>query len=182
MLGCELLSDDMDGSSPVGALAFCLDLVNSNPSALQAGGFFHPSSGIMVCKQIDTVYGRPSYLYNTDRHEQIEDTTVVQSLKGVMRPPKTDEEKKAAKKALDNLINNHFDGNKNKMARELGFTRNAISFWFSKGYVGAQAAMTIERGLTPINLEMKDIRPDIATRREEARGGRPPAEPPVMGG
>lgn len=86
-----------------------------------------------------------------------------------------------AKIALDSLIETHFGGNKNRMSRELGFTRNAVSFWFSKGYIGSQAALTIERGLTPMLMTMEQVRPDIALRRKAAEADRKPVEPPAVG-
>lgn len=97
-------------------------------------------------------------------------------LSGILKPPQTEQEKIEAYAALTKLIETMFDGNKNRMSRELGFTRNAVSFWFSKGYVGSQAALSIERGLTPIHMTMEEIRPDIAKRRLSDREA---VEPPV---
>lgn len=81
---------------------------------------------------------------------------------GIIKPPEDDKEMEKCKEALDAMLVTYGD-NKNEMARKLGFTRNAISWWFSKGYVGSQAALRIEE---ETGLAMAKIRPDIHSRRQ----------------
>lgn len=81
----------------------------------------------------------------------------------LMSPPIFPEEKASCRACLDALLA-QYDGNKNEMARGLDYTRNAISWWFTKGYVGAQAALELEqRKGSPLKLE--HMRPDMARRR-----------------
>lgn len=83
---------------------------------------------------------------------------------GLYKPPGTEAELAATKAALDKFLNHaKFGGNKNKMASELGFTRNAVSFWFSKGYMGHMAAMKISSDPNS-GFTMRDLRPDIQDR------------------
>lgn len=75
----------------------------------------------------------------------------------ILAPPATEEQKLAAETALYTLLP-RFDNNKNKMARELGFARNTVSFWFSKGYLGRNAAKKIS---TDLKIPLRDLRPDL---------------------
>ena len=85
--------------------------------------------------------------------------------------PKTKADLAKAKKALNELLEKEFDGVKNKMARELGFSRNSISWWFSKGYIGSQAVSVVAE---KTGWSVQDLRPDfdeekVAAEREKRR-------------
>lgn len=83
----------------------------------------------------------------------------------LMSPPMYPEEQASCRACLDALLA-QYEGNKNEMARALDYTRNAISWWFTKGYIGAQAALELEqRKGSPLKLE--HMRPDMARRRAE---------------
>lgn len=101
---------------------------------------------------------------------------------GLYKPPKTEQEQKMAAGALATLLaHDLFQGNKNKMASELGFTRNAVSFWFSKGYMGHQAAVKIaERKDLPFGLN--DLRPDIHARISAKTAELEKIQPPLAEG
>jgi hypothetical protein len=91
------------------------------------------------------------------------DTTGKKSSRlNVNRPPETLGEREACKRALEALRDRYFNGNASELARELGYSRNAVQYWFDKGYMGATAALELEHRS---NLTMKMMRPDIATRR-----------------
>ena len=63
------------------------------------------------------------------------------------------------KQALDKLLA-YFNGNKSQMAAACGVSRNAVSFWFSKGYIGRTSAMTIDADPT-VPMSKEELRPDI---------------------
>lgn len=93
------------------------------------------------------------------------DTTGKRSTRlNVNRPPEDFGEREACKKALGVLRDRYFSGNASEMARELGYSRNAVQYWFDKGYMGATAALELEHRS---NLTMVQMRPDIATRRKK---------------
>lgn len=61
--------------------------------------------------------------------------------------------------ALYKLLD-HFAGNKAQLAASVGVSRNAVSFWFSKGLVGRESAMLIDKDKT-IPMSKEELRPDI---------------------
>ncbi len=65
----------------------------------------------------------------------------------------------AAKKALDELLI-FFGGNKSQLAKACGVTRNTVSFWFAKQYLGRDSAMVID-GRSDIPFTKEQLRPDI---------------------
>jgi hypothetical protein len=65
----------------------------------------------------------------------------------------------AAKEALDALLA-YFGGNKSQLAAACGVTRNTVSFWFSKQYIGRDSAMVID-GREDIPFGKEFLRPDI---------------------
>ena len=87
----------------------------------------------------------------------------------ILSPPNTPDKRSLAEEALEKLLVK-YDGNKNRMARELGFARNTISFWFSKGYIGRTAARKIAGGG---ELRLQDLRPDVFSRARSGSTGTP---------
>lgn len=65
----------------------------------------------------------------------------------------------ACKAALNELIA-WTGGNKSQLARVCGVTRNAVSFWVSKGYIGRETAMAIDADKA-IPFTKEQLRPDI---------------------
>lgn len=72
------------------------------------------------------------------------------------KTPKSEEELAASKSALDKLLAK-FGGSKNELSRSTGFSRNSVSFWFSKGYMGRRAAET----LVGKGYKLEELRPDL---------------------
>ena len=75
-----------------------------------------------------------------------------------LRPPKTEDQKTAAREAMEKIQNERFEGSKNSMASSLGFSRNAVGYWFTNGYVGKTGAQKIVERFG--DLELSDVRPD----------------------
>ena len=74
-----------------------------------------------------------------------------------MRPPQTDMQKELAEKALFGLLE-ECNMNKYEMARMFGVSRNTVSWWFTRGYIGRKAARDMDRlGM----FSMKEMRPDL---------------------
>lgn len=63
------------------------------------------------------------------------------------------------KDALNKLLD-HFAGNKSQLAHACGVSRNCVSFWFSKGYVGRETALAIDADPS-IPMTKEELRPDI---------------------
>lgn len=77
--------------------------------------------------------------------------------RSIWRKPSSEHAKKICKTALNKLLARYTS--KNHMARELGVSRNCVSWWFSKGYVGHMVAIDLhEKGI----IDIKDTRPDLA--------------------
>lgn len=99
---------------------------------------------------------------------------------GLYKPPATEDEKKLARDALTALLNSpEFGGNKNKMAQKFGFTRNAVSFWFSKGYMGSYAATELSKDES-IGIPLVKLRPDIQARLDAQREKLDKIQPPTI--
>lgn len=63
------------------------------------------------------------------------------------------------KQALTRLLQ-FFNGNKSQLAAACGVSRNCVSFWFAKGYIGKYSAMIID--MDPmIPMSKEELRPDI---------------------
>lgn len=63
------------------------------------------------------------------------------------------------KEALDKLLA-WVGGNKSQLASLCGVTRNTVTFWFSKGYIGRDSAMVL--GANPnVPFTKEQLRPDI---------------------
>ena len=63
------------------------------------------------------------------------------------------------KKGLEKLLA-WAGGNKTQLAKVCGVTRNTVSFWFSKGYIGRDSAAVV--GSNPnIPITKEELRPDI---------------------
>lgn len=70
--------------------------------------------------------------------------------------PETPEQMEAARRGLDRVLSSF--ASKNDMARGLGVTRNTVSWWFTKGFVGGSS---VDRVAETLNLTREDVRPDI---------------------
>lgn len=83
--------------------------------------------------------------------------TQVSELPTKLPPPKTEQQKQMARAALDALLEKA-GGNKYELSRQMGVSRNTISWWFTKGYVGRNAVKQLvrDKGLDPA-----DLRPDL---------------------
>ena len=71
--------------------------------------------------------------------------------------PKTPQALALTKAALNKLLEEN-GGSKNELARVTGFSRNSVSFWFSKGYIGRRAA---EQLVQSKQYTLKELRPDL---------------------
>lgn len=70
-----------------------------------------------------------------------------------------DKYKAQCEQALNELLA-YYGGNKSQMAAACGVTRNAVSFWFTKRYIGRDSAIVID--LNPnIPFTKEQLRPDI---------------------
>lgn len=78
-------------------------------------------------------------------------------------PPKTEEQAKAAREGLDKVLAQFTS--KNDMARGLGVTRNTVSWWFTKGFVGGSSVTRVAQAL---GMEPEEVRPDILLLPAEA--------------
>lgn len=67
--------------------------------------------------------------------------------------------KKACRLALTDLLA-YYGGNKTQMAVATGVTRNAVSFWFTRGKIGRGTAMVVHKDPT-IPFTREQLRPDI---------------------
>jgi hypothetical protein len=66
--------------------------------------------------------------------------------------------KEACQNALDS-VHAHF-GSKAEMARKAGMSRNAVSYWFTRGQIGRIAALKFGK-MRSIGMTKEDLRPDI---------------------
>ena len=72
-------------------------------------------------------------------------------------PPKTEEQKRLAQAALDALLEG-VGGNKYELSRQMRVSRNTISWWFTKGYVGRNAVKQLMRNK---GFSLETLRPDL---------------------
>jgi hypothetical protein len=72
--------------------------------------------------------------------------------------PKTHEQKAAAAQGVELVLKEIGAGSKNELSRQTGFTRNSVSFWFSRGYIGRRAALVI---CEKFGYKLEQIRPDM---------------------
>jgi len=66
--------------------------------------------------------------------------------------------KAACQQALE-LVHAHF-GTKAEMARKAGMSRNAVSYWFTRGQIGRAAAIKFGK-IKALGMSKEDLRPDI---------------------
>jgi len=66
--------------------------------------------------------------------------------------------KAACQLALD-LVHGHF-GTKAEMARRAGMSRNAVSYWFTRGQIGRAAAIKFGK-IKALGMSKENLRPDI---------------------
>jgi transposase len=62
------------------------------------------------------------------------------------------------RKALEDLLS-YYGDNKTQLALAFGVSRNAISYWFTRGRIGRKSAERLDRMDTPFSKEK--VRPDI---------------------
>ena len=62
------------------------------------------------------------------------------------------------RKALDDLLS-YYGDNKTQLALAFGVSRNAISYWFTRGRIGRRSAELLDSMDTPFTKEQ--LRPDI---------------------
>jgi len=57
-------------------------------------------------------------------------------------------------------LSNYFNGNKSQIAAACGVSRNSVTYWFRKGYIGRGSAMLIDAN-PKIPMSKEELRPDI---------------------
>lgn len=57
------------------------------------------------------------------------------------------------------LVHAHF-GTKAEMSRRAGMSRNAVSYWFTRGQIGRSAAIKFGK-IKALGMAKEDLRPDI---------------------